>query len=56
MKTILIPGHDIPIISIIDSNMPCINVLTCTHNLCNLILAIGFNFGENLTVKSFLNR
>ena len=23
--------------------------------LCNLILAVGFNFGENLTVKSFLN-
>ena len=33
MKTILIPGHDVPIILIIGLNMSCINVLTCTHNL-----------------------
>ena len=24
--------------------------------ICNLILNVGFNFGENLTVKSSLNR
>ena len=24
--------------------------------LCNLILAIGFNFGENLTIRSSLSR
>ena len=33
MKTILIPRHSVPIILIIRSNMSCINVLTCTHNL-----------------------
>ena len=56
MKTVLIPGHGFPIILIIGLNMSCINVLTCTHNLCNLILAIGFNLGSNLIVRSFLNR
>ena len=50
MKTILILGHYVPIILIIGSNMPCINVLTCTHNLCNLIIAVGFNFDANLMV------
>ena len=33
MKTILILRHSVMIILIIRSNMPCINVLTCTHNL-----------------------
>ena len=56
MKTILIPRHGVPIILIIGSNMSCINVLTCTHNLCNLILTIGFNFGANLTIRYSLNR
>ena len=56
MKTILIPGHSVPIILIIGSNMSCINVFTYTYNLCNLILAIGFNFGANLTFRSSLNR
>ena len=55
MKTILIPRYDVSIILIIGSNMSCINVLTCTHNLCNLILAVGFNFGVNLIVRSSLN-
>ena len=55
MKTIIILRHGVPIILIIGSNMSCINVLTYTHNLCNLILAVGFNFGVNLTVISSLN-
>ena len=50
MKTILIPRHGIPIILIIGSNMSCINILTCSHNLCNLIIVVGFNFDANLTV------
>ena len=33
MKTILKPRHSVPLILIIRSNMSCINVLTCTHNL-----------------------
>ena len=33
MKTILIPGYGVSIILIIGLNIPCINVLTCTHNL-----------------------
>ena len=33
MKTILILRHSVPIILIIGSNMPCINVLNCSHNL-----------------------
>ena len=55
MKTIPIPRHGIPIILIIGLNMSCINVLTCIHNLCNLILVVGFNFDANLTVRSSLN-
>ena len=56
MKTILKLGHYVPILLIIGSNMSCINVLTGIHNLCNLIIAIGFNFEANLTVRSSLNR
>ena len=56
MKTIIIPRHGVSIILIIESNMLCINVLTCTHNLCNLILAVGINFGANMTVRYSLNR
>ena len=55
MKTILIPEHGVLIIMILGSNMSCINVLTCTQYLCNLILAVGFTFGANLTVRSSLN-
>ena len=33
MKTIFIPRHGVPIILIVTSNMPCINLLTPTHNL-----------------------
>ena len=33
MKTIFIPRHDVSIILIVTSNMPCINLLTPTHNL-----------------------
>ena len=51
MKTILIQEHRDLIILIIGSNVSCINVLTYTHNLCNLILIIRFNFGANLTVR-----
>ena len=54
MKTILIPKYGVWIILIIGLNTACINVLTWTHNLCNLILVIEFNFGANLTVISFL--
>ena len=25
-------------------------------NICNLIIAVGFNFDANMTVRSFLNR
>ena len=32
MKTIFIQRHSVSIILIIKSNMPCINVLTYTHN------------------------
>ena len=32
------------------------NVLTCTRNICNLNIAIGFNFVANMTVRSSLNR
>ena len=56
MKTILISGHGVSIILIIGLNMSCINVLTCTHNFCNLILVVGFNFGANLIVRYSLNR
>ena len=55
MKTILISGHGDPIILIIGLNMLCINVWTCTYNLWNLIIAIGFNFGINIIVKYSLN-
>ena len=55
MKTILIPRHGIPIILIIESSMSCINVLICTHNLCNLILVVGFNFDANMAIRSSLN-
>ena len=55
MKTILIPRHGVLIIFIIRSNMSCIDVLTCTQNLCNLILAVGFNFGANMTIRYSLN-
>ena len=44
------------IILIIGSNMSCINVLTCTHNLFNLIIHVRFNYGANLTVRYSLNR
>ena len=54
-KKILIPGHVVMIILIIELNMPCINVLICTHNLFTLIIAVRFNFGANLTVRSSLN-
>ena len=33
MKTIFIPRHGVPIILIVTSNMPCINLLTPTYNL-----------------------
>ena len=33
MKTILISGHGVSIILIIESNMSCINVLTCTRKV-----------------------
>ena len=56
VKAILISEHGVPIIFIIGLNIPCINVLTCTHNFCNLILPVGFNFGANLTIRSSLNR
>ena len=50
MKTILVLGHGVLIILILGSNMSCINVLNCAHNLCNLILAVRFNFGANMTL------
>ena len=31
-KTILILRHVVPIILVMGSNMPCINVLNCIHN------------------------
>ena len=55
MKTRLISEHGVLMILIIESNMSCINVLTCTHNLYNLIITIGFNFCANLIVRSSLN-
>ena len=27
-----------------------------SKNICNLIIAVGFNFGANMTVRSSLNR
>ena len=33
MKTIFIPRHGVPIILIVTLNIPCINLLTPTHNL-----------------------
>ena len=27
-----------------------------SKNICNLIIAVGFNFGENMTVRSSLKR
>ena len=27
-----------------------------TKNICNLIIAVGFNFGANMTVRYSLNR
>ena len=30
-------------------------VIGWSKNLCNLIIAVGFNFGANLTVRSSLN-
>ena len=33
MKKIFISRHGVPIILIVTSNMPCINLLTPTHNL-----------------------
>ena len=33
MKTIFISRHGVPIILTVTSNMPCINLLTLTHNL-----------------------
>ena len=27
-----------------------------SKNICNLIIAVGFNFGVNMTVRSSLNR
>ena len=56
MNTILISGYGVMIKFIIGSNMPCINVLTCTHNFCHLIIAVRFNFGANLIVRYSLNR
>ena len=55
MKTIFIPGHGVPIIFVIGLNMTCINVLTSTHNLCNLIILVEFNFGVNLTDRYSLS-
>ena len=54
-EKIIILGYGVSIILIIGSNMSCINVLTCTHNLCNLIIAIGSNFDVNMTIKYSLN-
>ena len=33
MKTMFIPRHGVPIILIVTLNMPCINLVTLTHNL-----------------------
>ena len=27
-----------------------------SKNICNLIIAVGFNFGANMTIRSYLNR
>ena len=35
--------------------MSYVNVLTHTHNICNLIIAVGFNFDANLTIRYSLN-
>ena len=51
MKTIFIPGHGVPIILIIRSNMPCINVLTCTHNLS---MDRKFGVHPHVRLKSFV--
>ena len=31
-------------------------VVGWSKNICNLIIAVGFNFGANMTVRSSLNR
>ena len=31
-------------------------VIGWSKNLCNLIIAVGFNFDANLTIRSYLNR
>ena len=46
MKTIFILKHGIPIILIVVSNMPCINLLTSTHNL---------SMDRNARLKSLLH-
>ena len=31
-------------------------IVRWSKNICNLIIAVGFNFGANMTVRSSLNR
>ena len=52
MKTIVIPGHDVPIILIIRSNMVSINVLTCSHNLS---MVRKFGVHPHVRLKSLLH-
>ena len=52
MKTIFIPRDGVAIILIVTSNMPCINLLTPTHNL-----SVDRKFGvdPHARLKSFLH-
>ena len=52
MKTIFILRHSVAIILIVTSNMPCINLLTPTHNL-----SVDRKFGvhPHARLKSFLH-
>ena len=51
MKTTFIPRDGVPIILIVTSNMPCINLLTPTHNLS---VDRKFRVDPPALLKSFL--